>query len=329
MKKCHVCGFSENGGKFCNRCGAPLRENGASGENARDGEEKEGADPKAAAAETDATTARDAKAPPPSGFRSMRSYREELPPLTPEDDLMEVCFSGHSSGMMYNSDSRFSIIAVREPAATEENGASCAVTFKEKKSFALSETIEVYRGYPEMLREIRDILIRADFQEADRRIPDDARAGLLVFDYSSGYSLSFKWHPDPGSRRYNYFSINSEKITIAKKNEELKAIRDILNSVKKEECLIQREEKDLGINKSGVIGMMGMTGDPGSGGNRPMTGMLGMMKMNGAPDNAAPPQKTAFPGLNSDGSWNCPDCGETGLTGKFCFECGRKRPDNG
>ncbi|WP_406037393.1 hypothetical protein [Succinimonas sp.] len=326
MKTCHVCGFSENGGKFCNRCGAPLRENGAPGENAKDGEVKEGADQ---ADTKTASTAEDAKAPPPSGGKSMRSYREELPPLTPENDLLEVCFSGHSSGMMYNSDSRFSITAVREPAASGENGASCAVTFKEKKSFALSETIEVYRGYPELLRDIRDILIRADFQEADRRIPDDAKAGPLVFDYSSGYSLSFKWRPDPGSPRYHYFSINSEKITIAKKNEELKEIRDLLNSAKKEECLIRREEKDLGINKSGIIGMMGMTGDPGSGGNRPMTGMLGMMKMNGAPDNSSQPQKTAFPGLNADGSWNCPDCGETGLTGKFCFECGRKRPDNG
>ncbi len=277
----------------------------------------------------DQKEAKNEKAAPPPRPGSMREYRQELPALAPEAELLEACISGHSSGMMYNSDSRFSITAVLDPAATEENGASCAVTFKEKKSFALSETIEVYRGYPEMLREIRDILIRAAFQEADRRIPDDARAGPLVFDYSSGYSLSFKWHPDPGSRRYNYFSINSEKITIAKKNEELKAIRDILNSVKKEECLIQREEKDLGINNSGVIGMMGMTGDPGSGGNRPMTGMLGMMKMNGAPDNASQPQKTSFPGLNSDGSWNCPDCGETGLTGKFCFECGRKRPDNG
>ena len=321
MKKCHVCGFSENGGKFCNRCGTPLLENGAVEENAQD--------VKDATATKAEKTGTGTKTVPESGFRSMQTYREELSPLTPENDLMEVCLSGHSSGMMYNSDSRFSITAVWEPAAPDQDSGACTVTFKEKKPFAASETIEVYRGYPEMLREIRDILIRANFQEADRRIPDDARAGPQVFDYSSGYSLSFKWHPDPGSRRYHYFSINSEKITIAKKNDELKEIRDVLNSVKKEESLISREEKDLGINKTGVIGMMGMTGDPGSSGNQPMTGMLGMMKMNSSPENASQPQKTTFPGLKADGSWICPDCGETGLTGKFCWQCGRKRPDNG
>lgn len=282
MKKCHVCGYAENGGKFCNKCGAPLQENGDAGESAKDQKE-----------------AKNEKAAPPPRPGSMREYRQELPALAPEAELLEVCISGHSSGMMYNSDSRFSISAAPD-------GDSCSVTFKEKKSFAAVETKEVYRGYPDMLRDIRGILIEADFQEADRRIPDDARAGPLVFDYSSGYSLSFKWRPVPGNSRYEYFSINSDKIAIAKKNDDLKRIREVLNSAMKEESLILREEKDLNINRAGIIGMMTMTG---------------------APAKTSQPQKTLFPGMSAAGSWTCPDCGETGLAGRFCCQCGRKRPE--
>ncbi len=42
-----------------------------------------------------------------------------------------------------------------------------------------------------------------------------------------------------------------------------------------------------------------------------------------APDTSRVSSPAAF---NSDGTWNCPSCGETGLTGKFCPGCGRPGP---
>ena len=42
-----------------------------------------------------------------------------------------------------------------------------------------------------------------------------------------------------------------------------------------------------------------------------------------APDTSRVSSPAAY---NSDGTWNCPSCGETGLTGKFCPGCGRPGP---
>ena len=54
----------------------------------------------------------------------------------------------------------------------------------------------------------------------------------------------------------------------------------------------------------------------------PMSAFMGMGMMMGAPQ---PQLETPVPVLHEDGTWDC-SCGTKGLTGKFCFDCGRQKP---
>ena len=85
--------------------------------------------------------------------------------------------------------------------------------------------------------------------------------------------------------------------------------------------------QDAAKNPNGaMMGFAGLNMAQGAGGMA-TAGLFNAAAQQQAPQQAAPQQ--AAPQMVPAGSWTCPNCGATGLTGKFCGECGTPRPAAG
>ncbi len=262
MIVCAECGFAENVGKYCLRCGYPLLQND-------------------------------------SGKKPGRA-----PVLSPSGVLVSVSLSGHSSGMMYNSDSSHS-----QTLEFDSERGCWTVVISEKKAFASVKTKDIYRVPAGLPEEMRNLIIESGFQEAALTIPRDARFSPQVFDYSSGYSLDVWYRESPESRKPCRFDINNERIAIAGKTDFISAVRDLFDGAAIPGALICHEEISLGINQA--FFQMGQKPEASKTAVSP------------ADNESAGPEAAPF--FAADGTWTCP-CGKSGLSGKFCPECGRGRP---
>ena len=263
MTVCAACGFTENTGRFCLRCGSPLAENAAG--------------------------------------------KKPDPDLSSSSAVISVSLSGSSSGMMYNSNSSHEEILEYDA----EKGL-WVVRISEKKAFATVKTQDIYRAPADMAGVLRDLIAGSGLQEDARKIPREARISPQVFDYSSGYSLTVWYRESPESRKPYRFSVNNEKIAIARKTAVAAEVRALFDRAAVPEALLSHEEIQLNISQP-FFQMV----------QKPAQGSSGAP----APSAAKEPKRTFSSGtLAPDGSWTC-SCGQSGLTGKFCYECGNRRPD--
>ena len=78
----------------------------------------------------------------------------------------------------------------------------------------------------------------------------------------------------------------------------------------------------INMTKDAMAPIMGESQKVGEGfGNVVAGGVSG----NGVPNSAAGAAPAA-PAAPADGAWNCPTCGKTGITSRFCPDCGTARP---
>jgi len=80
----------------------------------------------------------------------------------------------------------------------------------------------------------------------------------------------------------------------------------------------------INMTRDAMAPIMGESQKVGEGfGNVVAGGVSG----NGVPNSAAgAPVAPAAPAAPADGAWNCPTCGKTGITSRFCPDCGTARP---
>lgn len=86
----------------------------------------------------------------------------------------------------------------------------------------------------------------------------------------------------------------------------------------------------LGVTLGAMGGVINMTRDamaPIMGESQKVGEGFGNVVNGGVGGGTAPAVEPApAPAVPAEGAWNCPNCGKTGITSRFCPDCGAARP---
>ena len=254
---CQECGFAENDGRFCLKCGQPRM------------------------------LATDAKnnVKKPEKYASIEEAKQHFQP--PYGKLISVKYSGWSSGMMMNS---YQNHALELTWKSEEE----MILMDSSSAFGTqsSTCYQISGSVPEEIRRyVKQEKIRA-LEQLELPPPDPA---YLPTDFSGGSSLTMVFDDSTeGGHPRKYCTINGDTLSRA-------GGRDILTHIRKllEQC-----------QKTGTV-IQNMTESESS----PLMGFMGMGILRNQQEIPA-----------SSTGWRCPSCGHDPCKGKFCPECGSKRP---
>ena len=205
--------------------------------------------------------------------------------------LIEVLWSNYSSGMMMGSVARSSIRIYRENGEVRVMNRDMRVYEPEYTS-----VYEADEGLLEKLQNISDRenlplwgLLKADPQKT-----------LQVLDYSSVSTITLTYDDcQIGDRLPLTVCFSWEAVRQQNATDVWGEIVDILRrGIDPLRLLESRKEKNPYRN--------------------PFTSLFNGQRGSDAADKKA---------VAKDGGWQCPECGAEGNTGKFCAECGSRRPE--
>ena len=154
------------------------------------------------------------------------------------------------------------------------------------------ETIHRFKALPSDVEAIKTLSARENLGTWEN-LKEIKQLDFIIYDYSSGASVGLIYElndPEQPWQKTDYRSINTTAARQHGGGKVIDEILSILNGCCREENLISEEKTPP---------------------KKPFNGML-----------------KGFPeaGVKSpDGSWICPECG-TNNTGKYCCECGLKKP---
>ena len=202
--------------------------------------------------------------------------------------LIEVLWSNYSSGMMMGSVARSSIRIYRE------NG-EVRVMNRDMRVYE-PEYTSVYEADEGLLEKLQNISDRENLPLWGL-LKADPQKTLQVLDYSSVSTITLTYDAcQIGDRLpltvcFSWEAVRQQNVT-------------------------EVWEEIVGILKEGIVAerLLESSSEPNPYGN-PF----------GPANNERPENRE--PVFAEDGSWTCPSCGKKGNTGKFCCECGSRKPD--
>ena len=219
--------------------------------------------------------------------------------------LIEVEWSGSSSGMMMGSISKYSMRLFRENDEVR-------LVDMDMKTYGpvITRTYAVDDGILDKFERI----IEKDNLAAWGHIKVDQDKRMIVYDYSSSSFLNLVFDDrGSGDGFLTSVSIDGEAVSQQGGDEVWHAVVSLLK-----ECIdpdqILFESTEPNPYTGGIV--------PGSG--FPGFGTIDPAARNGNNGTTAEGDGTSV--IAEDGSWTCGTCGATGNTGKFCPECGSRRP---
>ena len=145
--------------------------------------------------------------------------------------------------------------------------------------------------------------------------------------------LSAKWHDLRGIEVVSFgvssVTANEEDEAMLKELQRAAAFRDPGLAAANLASAQMQAMKDAANNAGGAaVGFMGMNMAQGAGGlNVNQLYTQAAQQPVQQPVYTEPAQQPAEPKVQV-GGWTCPGCGSTGNTGKFCSECGTKKPED-
>ncbi|MBQ6654407.1 MAG: hypothetical protein IJM79_02660 [Erysipelotrichaceae bacterium] len=223
-------------------------------------------------------------------LKQIRSLREEHGPL------IAVHWSTSSSGMMAGSYARSSLKLYRD------NG-EARLLHKDMKVYE-PEYICLYVADEELFDELQRLSERENLPVWGLLKADPAQV-LQVYDYSSSSSIELTYDDGQigGDKPFTVF-LNWEAVRQQNATDVWGEIVEIMRrGIDPQRLLDSRKEKNPYRNPFASL-------------------------FNGKRDGDAEDKKTAAKSVcQKDGSWQCPECGAEGNTGKFCAECGSRRPE--
>ncbi len=237
-------------------------------------------------------------------LREVRKKEERHGPLT------ELEWSGSSSGMMMGSISKFSMRLFRE-------NDEARLIDMDMKTYGpvITRTYAVDDGIFDKLERI----IEKENLAAWGHLKVDQDKRMIVYDHSSSSFLNLVFDDrGSGDEFLTSVSINGEAVSQQGGNEVWQAVTSLLKGcADPDKLLFESTEPNPYIG--GIVPGSGFSGFgfPGSGTADPSAG-------NG--NTGTPAEGKSTFRIAEDGSWTCGTCGAAGNTGKFCAECGSRRP---
>ena len=237
-------------------------------------------------------------------LREVRKKKEQHGPL------IEVEWSGSSSGMMMGSISKYSMRLFRE-------NDEARMIDMDMKTYGpvITRTYAVDDGIFDKLERIIEKENLASWGHL--KIDEDKR--MIVYDYSSSSFLNLVFDDRGfGDEFLTSVSINGEAVSQQGGDDVWHAVTNLLKGcIDPDKMLFESTEPNP--YTGGIVPGSGFTGFglPGSGTGDPAAG-------NGNTGPATAGNGTSV--VAEDGSWTCGTCGAAGNTGKFCAECGSRGP---
>ncbi len=215
----------------------------------------------------------------------------------PHGELQEIEWSSSSSGMMMGSYSSYSVRLFRE------NG---ELRLEEKSMPAYeSVTVKLYSADETVFEKILGITEKENLA-AWSYLQRDPKLTMMVYDYSSSSQLTLTYDDSSvGGWSYVRKSIDTEAATQQGGSDTLKEISGLLQECCSDERLLSEETQP----------------NPYASG----TPIMGLGTFTGTPESKE--GQTGSGSIEADGTWTCGACGSSGNTGKFCPECGSRRPE--
>ena len=203
-------------------------------------------------------------------------------------NLVGCSYSASSSGMMYNSNALYYI-------SVDADDEGQLITLRRKQSLQ-NETQSTYRSAADILALINALAERENMPAWGEL---EYRQEYVVFDYSQSEGLTLYYDDTPtGGYKKTPVNINAQAVRQQGRGDVIKEFVDIL---------------EKGIDNAEVIEEAAPT--------PPAPDMRGLMLFKDIDNTPKAEPKEPAPGC-----WCCPCCGCVTNTGRFCCECGSKRP---
>ena len=244
---------------------------------------------------------------PPGGFPQKKepaaSLEEARSRKEKHGTLLECEYSSYTMGMAVNS-------YVGKSLMLKKEGGGFVLEEREIQQ-GVSETLRLFRADRELYDKLAALVERENLA-AWESLKEKPEMRIQIFDYSAGSTVSLKYDDSSVGGPPSFQAvINCTAAEHHGGGSVIKELQMLLRSAAVPERLVVQKTKPTPPIGMGMgMGMQPVPAAPGA----------------AAPGNAGASGTGAAPHVKPGEAWTCPACGEKGITGKFCYNCGAARP---